>query len=426
MKHALVFFFTTIALSYGDASHDHTPPVVLTEMGVKNLQIETAPVTKADFSVTSFALGRTEAIPSRRAFVSSRIPGRVLENRITIGQQVKKDDPLVLLESRLAGNPPPQVWLTAPAAGTILSVKAHLGSPIEPTEALAEIVDLRSLYLIVNLPQAVAGKLTRGTKANLHFPLRPNQTYEATLLQLAACSGEDPLCALGLEVAPRPLNGADTTNATAGVIFTLDNPNSDLRPGMTAECSIIREQKNQVLSVPRQAIQGSPEDRHVYLKHPTIEHAFVRVPVQTGLSNEQRTEILAGLDENDIVVTRGSYSLDFAGGSNTSLKEALDAAHGHEHNEDGSEKTSNPEEHDHEHADEHADEHDHEHAEEHDHEHDHAEEQQHTDEHEHEHASSSPSTREKFLMIATGLLSLLLIVQSLKGLKRHSSQNQPS
>jgi cobalt-zinc-cadmium efflux system membrane fusion protein len=46
----------------------------------------------------------------------------------------------------------------------------------------------------------------------------------------------------------------------------------------------------------------------------------------------------------DEVVTRGAYSLSFAGGdSGISLKEALDAAHGHEHAADGSELTAEKE-----------------------------------------------------------------------------------
>ena len=48
-------------------------------------------------------------------------------------------------------------------------------------------------------------------------------------------------------------------------------------------------------------------------------------------------EVLAGLIGGDEVVTNGAYSLAFAGKGSVSLKEALDAAHGHEHNEDGSE-----------------------------------------------------------------------------------------
>lgn len=59
-----------------------------------------------------------------------------------------------------------------------------------------------------------------------------------------------------------------------------------------------------------------------------------------GEQNDTHVEVIAGLFPGDEVVTRGSYALSFAGsGSGMSLKEALDAAHGHEHNEDGSEMT---------------------------------------------------------------------------------------
>jgi hypothetical protein len=50
-------------------------------------------------------------------------------------------------------------------------------------------------------------------------------------------------------------------------------------------------------------------------------------------------EVLEGLLPGDEVVTRGAYALGFAGKGSVSLREALDAAHGHPHNEDGSEMT---------------------------------------------------------------------------------------
>jgi len=50
-------------------------------------------------------------------------------------------------------------------------------------------------------------------------------------------------------------------------------------------------------------------------------------------------EIVRGLFPADEVVTQGAYSLAFAGAGTLSLKAALDAAHGHEHNPDGSELT---------------------------------------------------------------------------------------
>ena len=64
------------------------------------------------------------------------------------------------------------------------------------------------------------------------------------------------------------------------------------------------------------------------------------MPVHLGEQNDEYVEVISGLLPGDDVVTQGAYSLGFAGGgSGISLKEALDAAHGHEHNEDGSELT---------------------------------------------------------------------------------------
>jgi hypothetical protein len=62
--------------------------------------------------------------------------------------------------------------------------------------------------------------------------------------------------------------------------------------------------------------------------------------VEVGQVNDRYAEITNGLLPGDSVVTRGGYSLAFAGGGSVSLKAALDAAHGHEHAADGSELTA--------------------------------------------------------------------------------------
>jgi hypothetical protein len=96
-----------------------------------------------------------------------------------------------------------------------------------------------------------------------------------------------------------------------------------------------------VLSVPREAIQGDAANRVVFVEDFELPNAFVRSPVVLGEQNDDYVEVLSGLFPGDMVVTRGSYSLGFViEGSGISLKDALDAAHGHEHNEDGSEITA--------------------------------------------------------------------------------------
>jgi membrane fusion protein, heavy metal efflux system len=362
-------------------------PVILTEQGVKNLGIETVAVEEADFETTVFALGRTEAIPESRSVLSSRISGRVAESHLMIGSYVEKNEELVLLESRQPGDPPPTIWLKAPASGTIIGVNATPGAPVEPTDRLAEIADLSTLYLIATVPQVTAGRIQQGTRAKVRFPLRPGKEYTATLLKFSACPCPDPSCALGQDVSLRSEKQEAADLNTAGVIFTLKNPDNQLRPGMSAECTISLERREAVLSIPREALQGGSANRHVYVKHASIPHAFDRVSVQTGMKSTDRVEIIDGLFPGDEVVTRGAYSLGYVNpGSGPSLKEAMDAAHGHEHNEDGSEKSPD---------------------------------QQHAAEatHDHDHASHAPALREMFFIVSTIILALLLLVVSLR--QRH-------
>jgi cobalt-zinc-cadmium efflux system membrane fusion protein len=132
---------------------------------------------------------------------------------------------------------------------------------------------------------------------------------------------------------------ADKESGTIDAIFRLPNEGGLLRSDMRAEFSIVISKRANVVSVPRAALQGEASNRFVYVKHFELKNAFIKTPVQTGEINDRYVEITGGLFPADEVVTRGAYSLSFAGASSVSLKEALDAAHGHEHAADGSELT---------------------------------------------------------------------------------------
>ena len=107
---------------------------------------------------------------------------------------------------------------------------------------------------------------------------------------------------------------------------------------MRAEFSIVLSKREGVMSVPRAALQGDAPNRFVYVEGLRPEERLrENARARSAQMNDRFVEITSGLLPGDEVVTRGAYSLAFAGKGSVSLKEALDAAHGHEHNEDGSE-----------------------------------------------------------------------------------------
>lgn len=310
----------TAHLAAADIAARKTNTVVLDATGVKNLRIQTTVAEPGDFEETIFALGRIEAYPGRRAVISSRISGRALEVMVKHDHPIKKGDVAMVIESRQVGDPPPSISLTAPISGLVSAIFVVPGEPVNPDKALAEIIDLTEVYAFARVPEHLAGQLKRGQAARIAVAAASGEVFHAELEHLGAVG--------------------DAMSGTVEAAFHVENPALRLRPGMRAEFSIVLAKRTNIVSVPRSALQGDPASRFVYVKDFDLPNAFIKTPVVIGQSNDRLVEIISGLLPADEVVTQGAYSLAFAGSGSLSLKDALDAAHGHEHNADGSELTA--------------------------------------------------------------------------------------
>jgi hypothetical protein len=182
-----------------------------------------------------------------------------------------------------------------------------------------EIYDLETVEAAAAVPAHLAGVLRKGMMAQIRVSSLPDSVFEAELNHLGA--------------------DADAVGGTVEAAFHVPNPEGALRPGLRAEFSIVVSEREGVMSIPRESVQGDTVNRFVFIKDYDLPHAFVKTPVVLGEQNDRMVEVLEGLLPGDEVVTRGAYALGFAGKGSVSLREALDAAHGHPHNEDGSEMT---------------------------------------------------------------------------------------
>lgn len=292
--------------------------IVLDAIGVANLRIETQTVEETTFETTLFALGHLDAIARKTGSVSSRIAGRVIEWKVGLGDRVEKGDIVGLIESRQPGDPPPVVPLRAPLAGVVTQSLVKIGQPVEPETSLLEISDLSEMDAIAKVPEHQLGQLPQGAQARIRVTAFPDQSFTGELLRLGTT--------------------LDPQSGTLPAFFRLPNPEQRLKPGMRCEFSIVLEKREAVTSIPKGALQGEGAHRFVFVKHFDLPFAFVKTAVEIGAFNDERVEIKRGLFPADEVVTQGAYSLAHAGdGAGPSLKEALDAAHGHEHAADGSE-----------------------------------------------------------------------------------------
>jgi multidrug efflux pump subunit AcrA (membrane-fusion protein) len=105
--------------------------------------------------------------------------------------------------------------------------------------------------------------------------------------------------ALGKVTAISPAATISSGVATFGVTAQLDDKNNSIKPGVSATVSIVVNQVVHVLTVPTSAIHTTAAGSTVQI---LVNGAPQSVPVEIGASDPTRTEIVSGLQLNQVVV----------------------------------------------------------------------------------------------------------------------------
>ena len=114
---------------------------------------------------------------------------------------------------------------------------------------------------------------------------------------------------------------APTSAGSGGVVTYLVTINIEpdeglvLRPGMSANASIVVEEVDNVLIVPNWAIRLERETGNAYVNLMQNDGTVTEVVVERGLRNEQFSEVTAGVNPGDVVViTNEREVFSFFGG----------------------------------------------------------------------------------------------------------------
>jgi len=108
----------------------------------------------------------------------------------------------------------------------------------------------------------------------------------------------------GKEVKGRVTFISPASTIQTGVVFykttiVLENPEAELKDGMSASAEIILEQHNDVLLIPNRAIQGSLEKPWVEV---VVGEEVEQREITMGVSDGAYTEVLAGLEEGEEII----------------------------------------------------------------------------------------------------------------------------
>lgn len=185
-----------------------------------------------------------------------------------------------------AGSASRTVGVYAPAGGIVQTLGVREGAQVAPGQTWMQIADLAEVWLIAEVPERDIGRLAAGRSATARFEAYPGMDFAGRVDYLYP--------------------DLDTQTRTGRVRIALANPRGRLQPGMYAQVNIDGGRRD-ALTVPSEAVIATGTRQTVILSR---GGGFVPAAVETGMEEDGRTEILAGIGAGDDVVLSGQFLID--------------------------------------------------------------------------------------------------------------------
>ena len=198
--------------------------------------------------------------------------------------------------------------ITSPISGTIIEKDAQQGEALTSGSTLCVIYDLNYLEMVINVDELQISSLSVGQKVQITADAVQDKNYVGTVTRVS-------------------MKGASNGGTTTYPVTIRIDETDGLRPGMNANAEIVVAEAANALTVPNAAIvrggyvlvtQDSPSASKADTTMEAPE-GFVYVAVKTGVSDDDYTQIVSGIQEGDTIgydpnsVSSDSYYDDGSG-----------------------------------------------------------------------------------------------------------------
>jgi cobalt-zinc-cadmium efflux system membrane fusion protein len=256
-------------------------PVQLSPAQQSAIGLETAVAGPHPLATILTLNGEVQLLPDRQADVSLRISGQIKELLAKLGDSVRVGQRLALVESRLLGDPPPSVAITAPMAGIIDARSVVIGQAVEPNTQVFHISDRSEMIVVAKVYEEDLEQVHLGQDAHVRLLSYQQQVF----------SGKVTLIEPNL----------DPSSRTVKVWMQLQNPKGLLKPNMFATAGLVLSSNDSALAIPNAAIIEANGEKFVFVRQ---GDSFDRVDISIGASDDEYSEVTDGLVPGDEVVVQ--------------------------------------------------------------------------------------------------------------------------
>jgi membrane fusion protein (multidrug efflux system) len=177
--------------------------------------------------------------------------------------------------------------ITAPFAGIAGARHVSPGAYLRPGDAITQLAQIDSLRVTFAAPELYLGRLGEGSTVRVRTSAFPDLVVVGTVDVVAPVLDRD--------------------SRTAEVVAHVDNPGRRLRPGMSAEVTVVLDQRPGALTIPAEAVFFQGRQAFVYAVGEDGQVA--QTAVELGTRSARLVEVVSGLEAGQTVVRAGHQKL---------------------------------------------------------------------------------------------------------------------
>jgi HlyD family secretion protein len=170
--------------------------------------------------------------------------------------------------------------LRAPISGIVAELHHRAGDPLREGDEVLTVVDLGPSYLRVAVDERDLGRVREGQEVRIAFDAFPDAVIAGSVWRLVP--------------------SLDRLTKSVDVLVRMPADRPPMRLGLTATVNIVTGVVESAVLVPRDAVGGTGDSRHVLVIGDA--RRAVRRPVRLGPCDEQRCQVVEGLAAEDRVI----------------------------------------------------------------------------------------------------------------------------
>ena len=192
---------------------------------------------------------------------------------------------------------PQTISVYAPQDGIVSMMMVREGMYVKPSTQVMTLADLSSVWVLAEIFESQSKWVEPGQSADVELSSIPGRKWKG--------------------IVDYVYPSLDAKNRTLKARIRFDNPDELLKPNMFASVSIFSDSKNNVLSVPREAVLRSGKNERLIIAKGNGR--FVQREIVSGMESGDLIEIKSGITQGEKVVISAQFLID----SEASMKASL-------------------------------------------------------------------------------------------------------